>query len=311
MAGFDAIGNHIGLIIFPIALDIFLWFGPHLRLTRFIEALLGQFLAQPEMTTPEMSEMVRTSREIWLLAAERFNLASVLRSYPVGIPSLMISRLPVETPLGFPLAWEVPSAGAAIGLWIGMTLFGLVIGTLYFGFVSQVTLSGKMDVRKAFGQWPRAALQVISLAIFCLALLIGVSIPFSCFFTLLFLSGIGVSRFAFLLLASLFVWLLLMLVFTPHGIFAKQSSMWVSISEGVLLARKTFPTTGFFILVILILSEGLDILWKIPAETSWLAIVAIAGHAFVTTALLAATFVYYRDATRWIQRLQQQAAMAS
>jgi hypothetical protein len=30
-AGFDAIANHITLIAFPLVLDSFLWFGPHLK----------------------------------------------------------------------------------------------------------------------------------------------------------------------------------------------------------------------------------------------------------------------------------------
>jgi hypothetical protein len=40
--------------------------------------------------------------------------------------------------------------------------------------------------------------------------------------------------------------------------------------------------------------------------SSWLAFIGIVGHAFVVTGLLAATFVYYRDATRWVERVQQQ-----
>jgi hypothetical protein len=37
-----------------------------------------------------------------------------------------------------------------------------------------------------------------------------------------------------------------------------------------------------------------------------MALIGVIGHAFVTSGLLAATFVYYRDASRWIQRVEQQ-----
>jgi hypothetical protein len=47
-------------------------------------------------------------------------------------------------------------------------------------------------------------------------------------------------------------------------------------------------------------------LWNIPAVDSWWSIVGIIGHAFVTTSLLAASFIYYRDADRWLREIVQQ-----
>jgi hypothetical protein len=65
----------------------------------------------------------------------------------------------------------------------------------------------------------------------------------------------------------------------------------------------TLPSTGLFLLVALLISQGLDTLWRAPGETSWLTMVGVAGHAFITTSLLAASFVYYQDANRWIQQM--------
>ena len=45
----------------------------------------------------------------------------------------------------------------------------------------------------------------------------------------------------------------------------------------------------------------LEFLWAIPADNSWLALVGIFGHAFITTALLASSFIYYHDMTTWLQ----------
>jgi len=41
----------------------------------------------------------------------------------------------------------------------------------------------------------------------------------------------------------------------------------------------------------------------VPSETSWLLLVGILGHAFVTTGLLASSFVYYRDALQWMREM--------
>jgi hypothetical protein len=85
--------------------------------------------------------------------------------------------------------------------------------------------------------------------------------------------------------------------------------MWISVRASARLIRLMMPRTSLLFLAILVISEGLDTLWRVPAENSWLSLVGVIGHAFVSTSLLAASFVYYRDATRWVQRLIQQSLL--
>jgi hypothetical protein len=49
----------------------------------------------------------------------------------------------------------------------------------------------------------------------------------------------------------------------------------------------------------------LNYLWTIPANDSWLTLVGILGHAFIMTALLASSFVYYRDTAAWLQSVME------
>jgi hypothetical protein len=128
--------------------------------------------------------------------------------------------------------------------------------------------------------------------------------------TILILGGVGLGGFAPLVYGGLLIWLLLPLVFSPHGIFINQRKMWASVRDGVHLVRLTLPTTGLLILIIVVISEGLDTLWRVPPETSWLSLVGLVGHAFVTTGLLATTFVYYRDTDRWIKQAEQKVILA-
>jgi hypothetical protein len=57
---------------------------------------------------------------------------------------------------------------------------------------------------------------------------------------------------------------------------------------------------------VILLGQGLDFLWRTPPETSWWTLIGIAGHAFVSTALLAASFVYYRDVNAWLAAVMEQ-----
>ena len=46
---------------------------------------------------------------------------------------------------------------------------------------------------------------------------------------------------------------------------------------------------------------GFNALWLTPSPESWMMLVGILGHAFITTALLSASFIYYRDMNIWLE----------
>jgi hypothetical protein len=50
----------------------------------------------------------------------------------------------------------------------------------------------------------------------------------------------------------------------------------------------------------------MNFLWNTPSDNSWWMLVGIAGHAFVSTALLAASFIYYRDINAWLSAVLEQ-----
>jgi hypothetical protein len=311
LIGFDTITDHIELIFFSIILDVGLWLGPHLHLTQLFQSVFDQFTSMPGMDLPDAAEMVRSSRELWMQVAQQFNLFSVLRTFPVGIPSLMASRSPIQIPAGQPSAWNVNSFWVAISLWLLLTFIGLALGALYFSVVAQATGSSGIDWRYTLINWPWFCFQIILLSLSWFALMIGASIPVSCLMSIILLIGVNPSPFVVFILGGLLAWMLLLLAFSPHGIFVHNYSLWTSVKEGIRLSRFTLPATGLFFLTILVLSEGLDVLWRVPPENSWLTLIGIAGHSFVTTGLLAATFVYYRDADRWMKRVIQQVKMGA
>ncbi len=308
-AGFEAIANHLGLILFPVALDLILWWGPRLRLLRLFEQAINQLATLPGAGIQGTLETAQLTRDDWYAAIERLNLISFLRSFPVGIPSLMTSDQTLQTPFGNPPIWEAPSVWAVFALFLLLTLFGLALGTFFFLVVSQASLTGSVRWRAAIDRWPWTTLQVILLELLWFVLLIGISLPASCLITAVTMSGIAISQFIILLFGGLLIWMLFPLFFSAHGIFVNQNKMWESVQESVRLTRFTLPKSGLLILSVVLISEGLNILWRIPAEASWLKLVGVAGHAMVTTSLLAATFIYYRDAQRWVQWLLRQAKL--
>ena len=297
MAGFDAISSHISLVSFSIALDLFLLFGPRLRMTALFREAFSQSAGMLDEQSRHLLENLQTM-------IEQLNLLRVVRTFPVGIPSLMVGRLLQQNPLGTPVTYEVPTAFSALAAWLAISLVGLSLGALYFQAVNQAALSGKIHWRDVLLQWPQTSAQVIVLAILWLMLFFFIMIPSTCFLSVLMLSGVGSSQLAIViavLFGGLFIWLVVPLVFSPHGIFVNRRPAWLSVMDSVRITRSTLPSTLLLFLIFILLSEGLDVLWNAPADSSWWMLVGIAGHAFVTTSLLAASFIYYRDADLWVQ----------
>jgi hypothetical protein len=306
VAGFDAITNHILVILFPIVFDILIWFAPHLRLKSLIETLIGEMALFSANESAEFTGMIDAGKDAWLQIAEQINLAIAFRSYPVGIPSLMASSLPLKTPFGIPIMLEISSLGYAFFIVVVLMGLGLILGTLFYLLVAQVALDGDLLWGRIFYKWPRTSLQVILLALIWIGLFFLVSIPASCFVSVAALAGFSIGQLAILLYGGFLIWLIFPLLFSAHGIFVKNLTVWPSIRMGIRITNATLPTTVLFILTVFVLTQGLDILWRIPPADSWLSLVGIAGHAFVVTGLLSASFIYYRDADRWIASVHNQ-----
>jgi hypothetical protein len=299
LAGFDSIANHVTLILFPVVLDLFLWLGPHLGMKTLLNEMLQQVGTTYGLSAQDVNGL-------------QINLFSFLRSYPVGIPSLMAAWQPINNPRGAAPFLEVSSPGNLLLAWLGLTILGLSLGALYFALVARAAITGNVNLRQALRMWPQNSLEVLILAVLWLGLMIALSIPAACMLSLLAASGIGLNPVALILFAGFVLWVLFPLVFSPHGIFIGQGKAWPSVLDSVRMTRLTVSSTALFILAVIVISFGTDyFILRIPNEASWFTLVSLGVHAFVTTSLLAASFVYYRDANRWIQRLVQQASLSS
>lgn len=304
-AGFDAVANHILLIMFPVLLDLLLWLGPRIRLSGLIALLSNQFLRVSDLADQGNVELLNTARDLWINLVGQFNLLAALRTYPIGIPSLLVGRLPMAAPIGSPWLLEIDTIPQVILVFILISLTGLAFGTLYYSLVAQAAINGKVSWAETLRSWPGTAVKVIFLTLFWVVLIVLLSLPGSLLLTLVALSGFSFGQCVLLLYSGFVLWLILPLFFSPHGMIMFRENIFNAIRLSISVIRRTLPTTVIFILAIFLLSKGLDILWLAPADDSWLMIVGIFGHAFITTSVLASSFIYFRDAVRWMRGVLQ------
>ena len=311
-AGFEAVSSHVSLILPPVALDIFLWLGPRLS----VDGLLNPFLqimseqARHTLTSSTDLKQFTEIQSVFGAMITHFNLLSLLarlQTFPVGVSSLLAQTMPVETPLGSQKVVQISSIPGLLGLAFLLILAGWILGGLYFYWVSGTILGNS---KQAVGiTSSRAIIQTLILSVLWLIGLMMFFIPFTLVLTVLTMLSPLLASGALFLMLILSFWLIVPLFFTPHGIFMRKQNAFHSIFTSLRMARFTLPTSGMFVLCVFLLSIGLNYLWSVPPDDSWMTLVGIGGHAFITTALLAASFVYYRDTNVWLQtvfeKLQQ------
>jgi hypothetical protein len=300
-AGFDVVSSHILLILLPLFLDLFLWLGPRLSVSSVMGPLYAILFQQAQrgLTSPQDVQRLVAFQDLFNEGLQRFNMVSLatrLQTFPIGISSLLAKTMPMDNPVGAQIV-QVPSSLAVLGYLLVLVLVGWVIGGLYFRWVSRIAIGTK----EAGISLLHAIIQTMLLSVLWFIALVAISIPVMLLLTVLtFISPLLASVALFVMLLVGF-WLIVPLFFVPHGIFVRRQNAFHSIFTSFRMARFTLPTSGMFVLTSFILSTGLNYLWSVPKSNSWMTLVGIGGHAFITTALLAASFVYYRDMNAWLQ----------
>jgi hypothetical protein len=230
---------------------------------------------------------------------QAFNLLGMLRTFPIGISSLMSSVLPTQTPWGTPVVVEIGSASQLLGLIFLVTVIGWMLGALYFRWVAILATPGASpDDRAPTG---RAVLQTILYALIWSLVFWMVGLPVALLLYVAFLINAVLGEVVLLILGFLSMWLVVPIFFSPYGIFVRKQNAFASILGSFQMTRFTMPTSSLFVLTVFLLGVGLNFLWAMPTNGSWLVLVGIFGHAFITTALLASSFVYYHNMTSWLQ----------
>ncbi len=299
-AGFETVNAQLPLIILPIALDLLLWLGPRLSILPLVERMVG-VLSEPAAgpETEGMRQMLDLTREALLSYGAGFNVFALLSPAPVGVPSLLAGQAIMQTPAGAPALWPVDSVLVYALLFGVFTLAGLWLGAVYYNGIAQQVRDGRLAwgrlARQVWGDWARLTALAVILALVFFVL----GGPTLVLAGLLSLFSPLLGNVVFAAGALVLMWVLIFGSYTLPGLLLSRRGLLGALWDSLRLVQASVPqTTGLFGAVILI-NFGLSLIWNLPSSASWLRLVGVGGHALVSTALVAATFVFYQDRYRW------------
>jgi len=295
-AGFDTIATHITAILLPLLLNLFFWLGPRLRMDALFNSIKDDVISIWR-TGGVPAEDIQRVLTWYDRTIPSINLFWVLRTIPIGISSLLLPHEASQTPLGAPAILQV-SALSLIGWIFLLALVGWIGGGLYFRSVAWLASANKDDQPIHVS---RAIVQTMLVSIVWGILSVMIMVPIFLVLAVLLQFSAFIANLLVLFLSLASMWVIVPLFFWPHGIFLKHQNFFTSILSSVQMARFTLPTSSMFVLTVFLLAFGLNFVWSIPPEDSWMTLLGIFGHSFVTTALLAGSFIYYRDMNIWLQ----------
>ncbi len=291
-AGFGTLAQKPILLLIPILLDLFLWFGPHLSAAPIIPELTTRLQTLASQSTDTSAEIFgRTLEEI----LGSYNLFSALSTWPLGIPSLLAGNEPGTNPLGINPVIKISSLGEFLVCLLLLVLLGLLLASLYFSLIAR-RVKGKSTSLRTWMMitgihWGR----IVASVALVLAGIFFLSIPF-----FLIVEVLGLIFGPLALLMSLagtvaVVWGIFHLFFAVHSILIENASIPKAMINSIRLVRLYPYSAVGLLLATMLISLGLGKIWHMPPSESWTRLVGIFGNAFINTGLVTATFVYYRE----------------
>jgi len=297
--GFNKTAENLYLLILPVMVDLLIWLGPRLRIYELFHDQIDAIFTELNNTVPqELSMQIGTLYDSMEMLIRESNLMSILGSIPFSIPALFGGVILTGNPLSGTRTIEINSFFTGLLLVVLLGIIGLIFGVFYYSIVGHTCAysCGKLTFRKFLKNASNIVL--LLLALFAAGLVL--MLPVSCLFTLLAFISISVAQVVSLILFLGLAWLIIPLFFTPHAIFLSDLRLMDAVKLSWRMSRWLSGPTSFFIIACVILFQGLNLIWTIPSSESWLLLIGIFGHAFISTALICASFILYQQNLKWL-----------
>ncbi len=300
-AGFGVVNNRLELALFPLVLDLFLWLGPKLSIKPLVASALRALDGLAAYSTdPQVAQQLDPVRAFFTDLGSQFNLFSTLSTAPLGIPSLMAGRMPEAVPAGLSQpVWSVSGILLHLDLFLLFSLIGILLGSVYFSCIAQQVRAKRLDLgqflRQAGGDWIR----LVAFAVLVALALILVLAPIWLVGGLIAAIFPWAGALVFVLSLTLVMWGVFYLGFTVPAIVVQRRGLFGAVWDSLRVAQWSLSSTAGLYTLLFLISLLLTPLWNLVKPDSWVMLAALAGNALVSTALVAAAFVYYQDRYRW------------
>jgi hypothetical protein len=299
-AGFELTTRYLWLMVIPALLDLFLWIGPRLSFRPLIESLFAQLPVEAMLIDPG---------PLLAEAVPRLNHFTYLGVPLLGVPALMTGLTPEQTPIQ-PAVVERAGWGEWFGYLLLFTVIGLLLAAVFYSFIAYALRRSGAPPGEApgltvgrFGRriartWLRLLVLTTVMGVLIMALLVPISLLAG------FVALINQMLASVVLLGALIVilWVVLFFGYTPQGMTLNPRGFLSALGDSIRLFQKNLPASLGLLFVVVLARQLLSNILLSADSGTWVTVINILAHAYISTALVVALFIFYRD--RYLAFLQ-------
>jgi hypothetical protein len=311
--GFAAVNRRPWLVLLPILMNLYIWFGVQLSFA----PLLTDLAAIMRMNSETAGQTGLPTQPAELLR----NLGQIdMRQGAAGlnfVPTLTMYRIVTTdadgTPTGFPLVQEVPQPivaerGDAISVYnVGGLLLALVLlnglalplSALFLTQVAEAVRGDRSALATGLRRAWRGMLAILGWVGVVLGVGLALGLPFACLVGMLLYFSPPLGLFLFGILTIVGFWIKIYLGFANEAIAVSGVGPLRALHASFNIVRRNFWGTLGLLALSWLISAGSGVLWLSLAQGSTIGLlVAVGGSAYLGSGLLAARMAFYRERLR-------------
>lgn len=290
-AGFTLVARRFWILLIPAALNVFLWMGPRLSVAPLAQQLADMLQTSAALSSGQYGDAIKEASQMLAQWGDSTNLFALLA---VAMPYLgVVSRgAVVGTLANWPLAIVAAASLLAVGTYLAVTYLTLI--------ARQVRRDGS-TVRAFFARATVNWLRLVALGGLLLGVALVLLVPAAMLTGVVGLLSVGGA----MVLASLTawgavlagIWLYFYLFFVTDAIVLDGAALRLAVARSLAIVRRNTGASMVLVLATMLLTAGLGVIWDAIGGTVAGVAVGIIANAYVGSALVAASLIFY--ASRW------------
>jgi hypothetical protein len=277
------------LLALPVALNLYLAFGPRLSFTPLLDGLAGLVQRmQPSGADPGMLQ-------------DTVGVLEALGQIDMRAQLAALNFIPTLPPVSMQDADAIviSSVGGALAAFVLINALALPLSALFLVLTAQA-VRGEALIWASLGRdIGRTAVAILAYIAVIAVVGLALGLPYIFLSGLLMLLSPAIGVLAVVILQLLVFWAWIYIGFTNEAIVMGRQGPLQAIRASFNLVRHNFwGTLGFLALSAFVIPLGLSVVWQmISGSPVGLAIAAL-GSAYIGCGLAAARMVFYRERIR-------------
>jgi hypothetical protein len=299
-AGYAAINRQLWVLLLPVAVDMFLWLGPHVSYSPLVAPTVTRATEWVRHATPEPAELGQPSiasdlediRQRLVEYSDETNALSLVANGPLALPSLS-GWVAESGDLTFVTGWP-----EGLALLTGCFVASLLLGGCFYGAIARAATRAPGGLLPVAQSAPGKSLRVLGFVAAALGLGLLLGLPMLLLMGFALLVAPVVAYVGAVALLAAVVYAALHLSFATAAIFVSNVGPLAAIRRSVRLVRRNlYPALGLLGLTWLILA-GMAQVWLVLANNLPAPVgvgLSTLGNAYIASGLVAASMIFYLE----------------